>query len=221
MNGLINQQMDGGAPPPSEATPPQSEALPPQAEAQLAAVQPEEGAATGKLTITPDGVMRRMHLKPKQIPQMQRIVTAGMKVMFSQQTRKLITAEMQKPGDVASKLGESVAGLMGILLQQSKGSMPLDLVIPAGLVLVAHAADFAHKIGAEVTDADIGDACEIFIHVILHMSGMSSDKVAAVGEKGVNLKEGVQEAVTGEEPTDAPLPPPTPSGMIASQMGPG
>lgn len=199
MNGLIGKQM--------AADTAAGEQAEPAAEAQAAAMMPDGGGSKTALTITPQSVQEKLTLTPKQQTQLERIVAAGMKVMFSEKTRGIVRQELQKSKDIASVLGESVAGLMGILLKQSNNALPLDLLIPAGLVLLAHAAEMTEKISIPITDADVGDASEIFIHVVLHMNGMSGDKMADVIESG---------GVSGQAPA-APAAPSS-GGLVAGEM---
>jgi hypothetical protein len=139
-------------------------------------------ASSGKLT--PQAIQAQMHLNPQQAQQLQRIVLAGQKIMFSKQSHKLLLDQLNGPGTMSMKIGQGVAGLMGLLLKESNNSLPPNLIIPAGMILVAHAAEFLRKAGAEVTDQDIGQAVKIMVTAILHAGGVNADKVAAMGAAG-------------------------------------
>lgn len=131
--------------------------------------------------ITPQSVQEQMHLTPQQAQQLERIVLAGRKVMFSAESHHLMSEQMDGPGPIAEKLGQGAAGLMGLLMQESKGSIPPNLIIPAGLILLAHAADFMRQAGDTVTDQDIAAGMGVMVSATLSASGIDPDKVAQIG----------------------------------------
>lgn len=146
-------------------------------------------ASSGK--ITPQAIQAQMHLTPAQAQQLQRIVLAGQKVMFDKQSHKLLLQQLDGPGTMSMKLGQGVAGLMGLLLQESKNSLPPNLIIPAGMILVAHAAEFLRQSGTDLTDQDIAQAVKVMVTAVLHAGGVDADKVAAAGAAGPKAKPGV------------------------------
>ena len=131
--------------------------------------------------ITPDSMRAQMHLSGKQGDQLDRIVLAGKKVMFSKESHQLMLKQLDGPGTIAQKIGQGVAGLIALLWQESHQSLPPQLLIPAGMVLVAIAADFLNQSGQQVTDQDIGQATEAMVTAVLHAGGVNPDKVAEIG----------------------------------------
>lgn len=116
-------------------------------------------------------------------PQLQeayeRVVIAGMKVMFSKESHKLMLDELKKEGPISEKLGKSIAGLMLLLFKQSNNTMPPEVIIPAGVNLLTRAVDFIRKTNVEkITNADIGDAMELMITTILNTFGVSPEKMS-------------------------------------------
>lgn len=155
--------------------------------------------------ITPDSVRKQMHVTPQQGEQLDRIVLAGKKAMFSQKSHKLLLEQLQGPGTIDMKLGQGIAGLMALLAQESKNSLPPNLLIPAGMILLAVAADFLKQSGTEVSDQDIASGVRIMTTAILHAVGIDPDKVAAAGERGPQgSPKGPPKAPAGEAPTAAP-----------------
>ena len=134
--------------------------------------------------ITQQSVRENMHLTPQQAQQLDRIVLAGKKVMFSEKSHRRMLEQLQGPGTIDVKLGQGIAGLMGLLMQESKGSLPHNLLIPAGMILLVVAAEFLRKMGTAVTDQDIGAAVHAMTTAMLHAAGVDPDKVAAAGERG-------------------------------------
>jgi len=131
--------------------------------------------------ITESSLKSQMHLTPQQSSQLDRIVLAGKKVMFSKQSHQMMLRELEGPGTLAQKLGQGVAGLMALLWQESKQSLPPQLLIPGGMILVTVAADFLRQAGQSVTDQDIGQGIEAMVTALLHASGADPDKVAEIG----------------------------------------
>src|SRR5512139_436096 len=86
------------------------------------------------------------HLNDKVAPEdresLARIVLAGQKVMFSEQTHKYMVEMLDKPGDMSGKLAYGIVELMGLLVEQSKGKIPPQLIIPAGSLLLLKACEF-------------------------------------------------------------------------------
>jgi hypothetical protein len=139
-------------------------------------------AEAGKLS--PEAIKAQMHLDPKQAQQLDRIVLAGRKVMYSPESHKLMLKELEGPGTIAQKIGQGVAGLMALLWQESKQSIPPQLLIPAGMVLVADAAQFLKEAGQDVTDQDIGQAMEAMMSALFHAGGVDPEKLAEIGGGG-------------------------------------
>lgn len=134
--------------------------------------------------ISPDSIRSQLHLNGNQGDQLDRIVLAGKKVMFSQQSHKLMLDQLQGPGTMGQKLGQGVAGLLALLWQESKNSLPPNLIIPAGMVLVAVAADFLRQAGQDVSDQDIAQGIEAMTTALLHATGVDADKVASIAASG-------------------------------------
>lgn len=143
---------------------------------------PEKAAAAGKTS--PEAIRAGLHLSGNQGAQLDRIVLAGKKIMFSPQSHKLFLDQLNGPGTLAQKMGQGVAGLMGLLWQESRQSLPPELLIPAGMCLVAVAADFLRKGGMEVTDEDVAGGIEALVTALLQAGGVDPDKVAEIGARG-------------------------------------
>lgn len=134
--------------------------------------------------MTPEGLKAKMHLTPEQSQQLDRIVLAGKKVMFSERTHKMMLEQLDGPAPVSQKIGQGVAGLLALLRQESRGSIPPNLLIPAGMILCAVAAQFLRQAGQEVTDQDIGAAIEAMTSAVLYATGVNPEKLAQASERG-------------------------------------
>lgn len=139
-------------------------------------------APAGKTS--PEAIRAGLHLNGSQGAQLDKIVLAGRKVMFSEQSHKLFLEQLDGPGTIAQKLGQGVAGLMALLWQESRQSLPPQLLIPGGMVLVAVAADFLRKGGMEVSDQDVAGGIEAMVTALLEAGGVDPEKVAEIGARG-------------------------------------
>lgn len=130
--------------------------------------------------LSPEALMAKMHLTPQQKPQLAKIVEAGKRVMFDEKTHHLMLEAMQQgEGPIEQKIGGGVVSLLGILWQESKQSLPPELVIPAGVILVAEACDFLNKSGDPVTPEQQGAATEFMLDTFLKGAKLDSNKLAA------------------------------------------
>lgn len=143
---------------------------------------------------SPEAIRAGLHLNDKQAAQLDRIVLAGRRVMFDSRSHKMFLEQLDGPGTIAQKLGQGVAGLMGLLWQESKQSLPPELLIPSGMCLVAVAAEFLKKGGMDVSDQDIAGGIEALVTALLQAGGVDPDKMAEIGARGVK--------------TDGTMPPP-------------
>lgn len=128
--------------------------------------------------LTPEAVSENIQMPPELQEAYDRVVLAGMKIMFTKDSHKLMLKELQKPGPVGQKLGQGIAGLMLILVKESNNSIPPAVLIPAGIQLMMQAVDFMRKTGMEkVTNQDIGDGMELMIMTLMEKFGASPEKV--------------------------------------------
>ena len=97
--------------------------------------------------LTPEVIQQNIKMPPELQEAYERVVIAGMKVMFSKETHRIMLKEMQQPGPVAERLGRGIAGLMLLLVKESNNTMPPQVIIPAGLELMMQAVDFMRKTG--------------------------------------------------------------------------
>lgn len=104
-------------------------------------------------------------------------VEAGLKLLFSPETREQTVEYFEGDGDAPQKIGEGVAGIMGLIFQQSNGTMPGQIVIPAGVELIGHCVEVARKMGIEVSDEDAAEGVAQFIQVVLKQAGATPEQI--------------------------------------------
>lgn len=114
---------------------------------------------------------------PEKASQLDRIVLAGMKVMFSKETHQMLLDEIQGDKPMKDKLAEGIAKLMILLFQQSNKTMPTDLIIPAGGILMARAVEFLVRTGEAVTEDDFAEGMSQMVKIILKQAGASDEQI--------------------------------------------
>lgn len=133
----------------------------------------------GRSEITPQSVRENMQMPAHLQNAFDRVIAAGMTLMYGKKTHALMMQGLDtKPA--GQLLGEGVVGLMGILTEQSNNTIPPEVIIPAGIYLIAEAADFFERSGAlAVSSADIAEATQIYIYMIIQKSGGDPDQMMA------------------------------------------
>jgi hypothetical protein len=113
-----------------------------------------------------------------------KVVQAGMKVMFSEETHDLMIEQLNAEGDLGQKAGESIAGLMLMLFKKSNETMPLEVIMPAGTYLLAEAGDFIEKVTKEELTPDIlADAMQTMLETIATKFGVDPAKLLAASQQ--------------------------------------
>jgi hypothetical protein len=144
----------------------------------MAIIQDKMGRPEGE-DLDTEAIKDNIKMPPELQEAYERVVIAGMKVMFSKESHKLMLDELQKEGPMGQKLGMGIAGLMILLVKESNGTIPPEVIIPAGINLITRAADFIRKAKIDkITNGDIGDAMEVFISTILEKFGVDPAKMA-------------------------------------------
>ena len=131
--------------------------------------------------ISPEAIKENTKMPPELQNAYERVVLAGMKIMFSEKTNQLVMKQMQGEGPVSERLGIGIAGLLATLFKESNKTMPPAVIIPAGVYLLAQAADFLKQSQIEnIDDKAIGGAMQIFVETTIKMFGGDTDKVYSI-----------------------------------------
>lgn len=86
------------------------------------------------------------------VPAIKKTVAAGEKVMYSDQTRQMFIDQLKQGADPET-IGAGVAKLVGILRNQSKGTLPMEILVPAATILMCEGLQFMEDAGAVKVDA--------------------------------------------------------------------
>jgi hypothetical protein len=166
------------------------------------------------------------HIPPELQSAVERLVLAGRKAMFSQQTNELAMAEVEKhPEGPGAGAAVGVAALMSQLLGRVKGSMPAPAIVPAALILLMDALEFLDEGGVlQATPEVVSDATEDLAAYLMQKFGLTPDKVQEAQQlmqEGVAAREGGgAPAAAGPGPAAPPGPPMPGSGAPpAGQRG--
>lgn len=130
--------------------------------------------------VDPQQVREQMQLPPELKEVYLRVVTAGMKLMFSKETQAQTLKVLDQEGTMSQKLGEGVALVLMTLFLESNKTIPPQVILPAGIELVVQAADFVKQAGlAKITNKDIGDGIQVMMANVFKAFNIDPDKVFA------------------------------------------
>lgn len=111
----------------------------------------------------------------------ERIVLAGMKVMFDKNTHEMAMQALQGDGPIEQRLAKGISDLMTILWKQSNGSMPPQLIVPAAIELMLEAADFINESGSEqINEQQLGEAMRLTVGATLQRFGVNEQNRGAI-----------------------------------------
>ena len=133
----------------------------------------------------------------------QRIVAAGMKMMYAPETREQLMEAINSKDPVPKKLAENILGLMLILFQKSTGMPPPAALFPAAIELMGEAAEVLINAGQQVTQEDFHDASILLFTMLGKKLGATDQQLMQGAEQALNQAEGGAQA-GGEAPQAVP-----------------
>lgn len=122
---------------------------------------------------------------PEMRDAVDRIVAAGMKIMYSPSMRKELMNELQRDVPMPQKLAEGVVGLVLTLDKQTKGGLPMAAIFPAEMELLAEAAELAQSAGQTVTQQDFNDAAMGMAVLTAKKMGGNDQEIMGAAEQWV------------------------------------
>jgi hypothetical protein len=112
-----------------------------------------------------------------------RIVKAGLIAMFDKQTHEMLMEGLDEAPDAAEWAGKGVAGLLGMLAKQSRGTMPFKEMLLAGVTLLMHGLDFLTQMGKlEVSPDIVTTGMKAYSMAILGAAGIDEQKLGQMAE---------------------------------------
>lgn len=126
-------------------------------------VDPQENAEGG-FTINCEQIEASIkeQMDVKQKSNLDRVLKEGNDLLFGEETHYKLMGQLQNSQNISKDLGEGAFGLMSMLLKSSGNSIPGDIFLPAGMILLARASEFLHEAGVPITDDDFEEASHIF-----------------------------------------------------------
>ena len=101
---------------------------------------------SGEFTINPDQIESgiKQKLDGKKLSALNRILDAGNKLIFGKDTHYQILEDLTDDDDtqLSRELGEGAANLAVLMFKKSGGTMPQELIVPAGVILLARVCEF-------------------------------------------------------------------------------
>lgn len=194
--------------PPNEMEP-QGETVQEQQNPAMESQEPQQEPGAPRGGFSSDEVKAQIKVPPEMRKAYDRIVLAGMKVMFSQQTHQMAMKSLEGDGPIEQRLAKGVSDLMLVLWKQSNGTMPPQLVFPAAIELMLEAIDFLNESGAEqVSEQQIGESIRQLIGTLMEKFKINE---ASVKQGMTQQEQGA--AVAGAEPPQ--------EGIVGKAMGAG
>lgn len=123
-----------------------------------------------------------------------RVVKAGMKVIFSEETHEDIIQLLSKSeGDIGEMLGGQIANLMAMLYQKSNNTIPGEVIVPAGTYLLAQAAEFLETVTEEEMAPEIiAQAMQTMIDSLMRGFGVDPQQFSQISEQALSQYQGAE-----------------------------
>ena len=136
----------------------------PEGPQQQGLLQQPKPQGPKKSGITQNIVRQIMESAPPQLrTSIDRIVTAGKRLMYDPQTHELMIKQLQnlQAGNVADRLAQGIGALLSMIADKSKGPMPQEAIPPAAQILLCEVFDFLEESGKlEVTEDLVAEATQ-------------------------------------------------------------
>lgn len=156
--------------------------------------------------MTAENVRGKMDIPPELQAAYAKVIKAGLKVMFDPTTRGDTMAFMNKSGGDPKQLATGVMSVVVSLYQQSNGTLPPNLIIPAGIELMVHAADVAKEAGMEISKEMLAEAMSSMVQQTLQKFGATPEQMQKL-MGGMDSGESTP-AQSGGQPMQQPGPAP-------------
>jgi len=219
--GMLNTPPGGGPAVPTAADAPQEEA--------------PEGA--GEEIKDPELVQVIKGIEAKIEPDMRdgydKIVLAGMKILFSDQTHHLLVIAAQKikagsPQEIPKTVAKISAGLIGLINREIKGKIAIPPSFYAVITLMCHVLEYLQSTGIDANSELIGATTKETYQALLDYFKITPEMMAKAQKLKAQGGDALQKAAAEEEAAKSqqPVAPeaatpaaPQPTGMMNSAPG--
>lgn len=112
-----------------------------------------------------------MQPQPQNSEAMQKVVMAGMKLMYDAKVFPMFAEALEKDPSPMG-IAKQTAGLMKILMDKSQGSIPKNVMIPAAVALLFEMAGFMVQAGMpKPSDEDMQGALKALVQMMVQVFG--------------------------------------------------
>jgi hypothetical protein len=145
-------------------------------------------------TLTQIAAKTASMVDPRLRPVFERGVMAGLKVMHSSETHRMMIQQLTRPGNPAENAGEAAAKLVGLLIRDSRGSLPMEAMVPAGQVLLCYGLDFMEQAGQITADnKTIAAAFKAYASALLQLFNISPGGMQQAIQQGLAARQQPQQ----------------------------
>lgn len=205
--GIIDKALQGGLPAGPQTQPAMNAGAPGEARASTA--QPDDTDWQD-----PAQVRAKMDIAPELQAAYDKIVKAGLKMMFDPSMRRDTMDFINQSGGEPAKLAEGVMAVVVSLHEQSNGTLPPNLIIPSAVELMVHAAGVAKEGGMDITNELLAEAIAETVQQTLVKFGANPQ---AMQEMISGMDSG--ESAPGQQALQAPQAPPMQAPIDPMQQG--
>jgi len=149
------------------------------------------------------------NIKPEDRKAYDRIVTAGMKVIASDEFEdNLLKTFKSDDAALPDKVAEGIGRLITFLHAGSGGKMPIGPTIAASYTFVAKGLDIAERgFGAKITDEMIAETTAKTMSIVLPLLGITQGKLQQAMQGQVSPAGTTQQAMPPQPPGPSGAPP--------------
>jgi hypothetical protein len=131
-----------------------------------------------QMPITPESVAEGIEVPADVKEAYDRVVLAGMKLMFGDKTHQMALSQLKGEGPLSVRLGRAIANMVVTFFNESNNTIPPSVLIPAGTYLIAQAADFLRQAQMdEVSNKAIADAMQVMVEEVVRKFGGNTQKM--------------------------------------------
>lgn len=123
-------------------------------------------------------------VKPADQQNYQKIIQAGMKLLYIQQTHQMLMQGLDQEPDKIKAVAEGMVAILGLMFKESRNTMPPVPMIQAGMSLLLNVLDFLEQGGMiQVTADDLSRATQIYMDTLLPKLGITPQMMQNVMAK--------------------------------------
>lgn len=144
----------------------------------------------------------------------QKMVVAGMKIMFDAQTHQMMMKQINQSGDITDNVAKGIGALMSIIFRSSKGAPPIDAAVPASILLMVEALDYLAQTGKiQITPDIVAQCTKTLMAYMMQKLGLTPEKIRQL-QSGQGAQPAVQMPTVQSGPQAG-----APAGLISQAQG--